>query len=279
MAKRRCMQGNRSRHRMGAVLACVMAGGCAAAGQVDPAAVRGTHPTSLNGAVWQRWGLTPLPAAPKPPGDKPVKLSLNGSVPVFSRVPTIQKVVFITIDDGLAKDPKFVEMLRDLRIPITMFLTNDAIKSNYGYFKRLQALGNHIQNHTLHHLAMNNLPLDRQKEEVCGAQRILTKQYATPALLFRPPYGAYNDNTKAAVGKCGPRAIVCWREYMRITGLRYQEADKKLRPGDIIVTHFLGPDDPETATMTNMFRKLLKSIQKQGFAVARLEDYIEPPRS
>ncbi|WP_261386956.1 polysaccharide deacetylase family protein [Streptomyces sp. BK340] len=228
----------------------------------------------MNANVWQKWSLTPLLPPPEPPTDKPVKLSTTGSVPILRRVPTRQKVVFITVDDGMEKDAKFLEMLQDLKTPITMFLANDAIKSDYGYFKRLQQMGNQIQNHTLHHPVISALPLSRQKEEVCGAQKAFTEQYGTPPLFFRPPYGVYNDNTVVAVNECGPRAIICWTEYMRITKLRYQEADKKLRPGDIILTHFLGSE-----AMTGMFRSLLKQVQQQGFSVARLEDYIQSPRA
>ncbi|MER6127577.1 polysaccharide deacetylase family protein [Streptomyces sp. NPDC001795] len=274
----------------GATVAALAVGGCdagggggtgrAAAHASQPAATPSSAPSAAGAAgaaAWRKWGLTPLPASPKPPADKPVKLSATGTVPVFTHIPTSQKVVFITVDDGQEKDPKFVEMMRDLKIPITMFLMNDAIKSDYAYFKQLQALGNPIENHTLHHPAMNTVPLARQKEEVCGDQKILTKEYGTAPLLFRPPYGAYNYNTKIAVGECGPRAIVWWRESMQIHRMQYQEADQKLRPGDIILAHFRGPSELKGTTMTQMFARLLKLIQEQGFAVARLEDYIQPP--
>ncbi|MFC8519435.1 polysaccharide deacetylase family protein [Streptomyces sp. NPDC057257] len=206
-----------------------------------------------------------------------MKLSPTGTVPVLTHIPTPQKVVFITVDDGQEKDPEFIKMMRDLKIPITLFLMNDAVKSDYSYFKPLQALGNHIQNHTLHHPVMSSLPLARQKEEVCGDQEILTKEYGTAPLLFRPPYGAYDSDTRTAVGECGPRAIVWWRESMQIRNMQYQTADKKLRDGDIILAHFRGPSELKGHTMTQMFANLLRHIQEQGFAVARLEDYIQPP--
>ncbi|MEV0981176.1 polysaccharide deacetylase family protein [Streptomyces sp. NPDC049915] len=206
-----------------------------------------------------------------------MKLSVSGTVPVLTHITTSQKVVFITVDDGQEKDPRFVEMMRDLKVPLTMFLTNDVIKSDYGYFKQLQELGNHVQNHTLHHPPMNTIPQARQKEEVCGNQKILTREYGTAPLLFRPPYGAYNAGTKAAVAECGPRAIVWWRESMQIHNMTYQDPDKKLHPGDIILAHFRGPSELKGTTTTQMFAHLLKHIQEQGFAVARLEDYIQPP--
>lgn len=272
----------------GTVAVTLAVGGCGAgiggkghaARTPRPAASDGTTspaPGRSGAAAWRRWGLAPLPAAPRPPAVRPVKLSATGTVPVFTHIPTAQKVVFITVDDGQEKDPKFIRMMRDLRVPITMFLMNDAVKSDYAYFKPLQALGDHIQNHTLHHPVMSTLPLARQKEEVCGDQKILTKEYGTAPLLFRPPYGAYDTDTRVAVGECGPRAIVWWRESMQIRNMQYQSADKKLRPGDIILAHFRGPSELKGTTMTHMFANLLRRIHEQGFAVARLEDYIQPP--
>ncbi|MFF1870076.1 polysaccharide deacetylase family protein [Streptomyces sp. CB03911] len=230
-------------------------------------------------AVWTKWNLKPLPPAPAPPADKPLKLTATGAVPVFSEVPTTDKVVFVTLDDGAEKDPKFVEMLTDLKVPVSMFLTRDIVKNDYGYFKPLKALGNHIHNHTTDHPAMSTKPAEVQKSEVCDAQAALTQQYGVAPMLFRPPYGdgAHTPALNTAVQQCGPRAIVLWRESMQIHDMQYQAADKKLKPGDIILAHFRGPKDLKGETMTQMFGELLSRIQEQGFAVARLEDYIKPP--
>ncbi|MGA5820423.1 polysaccharide deacetylase family protein [Kitasatospora sp. NPDC094028] len=230
-------------------------------------------------AAWAKWNLKPLAPAPAAPADKPIKLEKTGTVPVFSDVRTSDKVVFITIDDGAEKDPKFVEMLTDLKVPITMFLTKDIVKNDYGYFKPLQALGNHIQNHTVDHPVMSKIPAEKQKSEICDDQTALTQQYGAAPLLFRPPFGdgANTAMLNTSVQECGPRAIVLWRESMQIHDMQYQAADKKLKPGDIILAHFRGPKELKGATMTQMFGDLLARIQEQGFSVARLEDYIQAP--
>jgi peptidoglycan/xylan/chitin deacetylase (PgdA/CDA1 family) len=234
---------------------------------------------TVNTALWAKWGLKPLVPAPAPPLDRPVKLTRSGKVPVIKQVPTSQKVVFITVDDGAEKDPKFIQMMQDLKIPITMFLMNDTIKDDYGYFKPLQALGNSIQNHTLHHPAMNTISEAQQQNEICGDQKILTAQYGTAPFLFRPPYGAgaYSSSLNEAVQACGPRAIVYWTETMEITGLEYQTPDRKLQDGDIILAHFRGPSELKGESMTKMFANMVKRIEEQGFSVARLDDYIQQP--
>ena len=42
---------------------------------------------------------------PKQPAPQPVSLPPTGSAPVFNRIPTTNKVIFLGIDDGLVKDP------------------------------------------------------------------------------------------------------------------------------------------------------------------------------
>jgi len=230
-------------------------------------------------AAWAKWGLKPMAKAPAAPADKPIKLTSTGTVPVFSEVPTQDKVVFITIDDGAEKDPKFVQMLTDLKVPITMFLTKDIVKNNYAYFKPLQALGNTIQNHTVSHPQMSKIPAAKQKSEICDDQSALTEQYGTAPYLFRPPFGdgANTPTLNTSVQECGPRAIVLWRESMQIHDMQYQAADKKLKSGDIILAHFRGPSELKGESMTSMFGEMLARIQEQGFAVARLDDYIAKP--
>ncbi|PJN24525.1 polysaccharide deacetylase family protein [Kitasatospora sp. CB02891] len=251
----------------------------ASSGSSSSAAASAPAQDTAGEAAWAKWGLKPMAKAPAPPADKPIKLTKTGAVPVFSEVPTQDKVVFITIDDGAEKDPKFVQMLTELKVPITMFLTKDIVKNDYAYFKPLQALGNTVQNHTVSHPVMSKITAAQQKTQICDDQTALTEQYGTAPYLFRPPFGdgANTPTLNTSVQECGPRAIVLWRESMQIHDMQYQSADKKLKNGDIILAHFRGPSELKGETMTAMFGEMLARIQEQGFAVARLDDYIAKP--
>ncbi|MER5711857.1 polysaccharide deacetylase family protein [Streptomyces sp. NPDC002122] len=224
--------------------------------------------------AYRRWGLKPLADPPAPPAVKPVVRAPGGPVPVISDIPTTEKIVFITIDDGAEKDPEFVRMMKDLKIPVTMFLTDSAIRGDYAYFARLAAQGHGIANHTLTHPNLRTLSRDAQRREICGQQTKLKKEYGTTPRLFRPPYGNWNEDTRAAAGSCGVEAIVLWRESMQIKNMQYQRGDGKLHPGDIILAHFRGPSELKGRTMTETTATMLRRIQEQGFTVARLEDYV-----
>lgn len=232
-------------------------------GSVDPALIA------------QRYsGLKPFPDAPPPPPVKPVSLDV-AQPPVISRIPTDQKIVFVTIDDGLEKEPAFIQMVKDFQVPLTLFLTDAIIKDDYGYFTKLLDTGMvTIQNHTLTHKDMPTISAAQQLEEVSGQQEKLIKEYGTPPYLFRPPYGNYNSGTiKAVKETSGLKALVVWKESMQITDMQYQAAHR-LNPGDVILSHFRGPAQLKGETMIGMMTNLFKRIQAQGFTIAKLTDYV-----
>ncbi|MCA6094726.1 polysaccharide deacetylase family protein [Streptomyces sp. SCA3-4] len=245
------------------------------AGGASAASASAVPPVSAD--AYRRWGLErPLAAPPAPPAKKLTDGATGGGVPqVVRRIPTQDKVVFVTFDDGAEKDPEFLKMAQDLKLPFTMFLTDSISRagSGYDYFDRLRALGNGIDNHTLTHPNLRTLSAEAQKREICGQQEALEKRFGTRPALFRPPYGNYNDATLAAAGGCGVRAVVLWEVTMQINDMRYAQSDK-LRPGDIVLAHFRGPQELKGTSMTRMVTNMLRSIQRQGYTVARLEDYL-----
>ncbi|MCQ8193398.1 polysaccharide deacetylase family protein [Streptomyces rugosispiralis] len=240
-------------------------------------AATGSAPGAFPDA-YRRWGLDrPLAPPPRPPKVKPPLAALWPPVPelatVIRRVDTTDRVVFLTLDDGIEKDPAFVDQARDLGLPFTQFLEDEVIGDHYDYFGRLRELGNRIGNHTLTHPKLAGQDYEFQLHEICGQQDVLHYRLGLEPHLFRPPYGDYDRNTLRAAADCGLGKVVLWRAEMEPDGLVYRSGSG-LRPGDIILAHFRGPDMLKGATMTDMITSLLREIQAQGFTVARLEDYI-----
>ncbi|MFJ2581877.1 polysaccharide deacetylase family protein [Kitasatospora aureofaciens] len=234
--------------------------------------------TALEAA--HRWGLAqpPLKAPPRP-ATRPelrsvtgVKLK-DGRPPVVYRVPTDDKVVFLTVDDGAEKDPEFNRMAAELGIPLSAFVSDYLARENYGYFRDLHAQGVEINNHTINHRNLKILDYDTQRGEICRQQDQLEKQIGVRPRLFRPPYGEYNDDTLRAAGSCGVKAVPMWNEEAFPDHMEWRYDDQKLHPGDIILTHFRGTDIWK-ASMPDLLRKVLNDVTAQGFALARLDDYL-----
>ncbi|SEE71993.1 Peptidoglycan/xylan/chitin deacetylase, PgdA/CDA1 family [Streptomyces sp. Ag109_O5-10] len=277
-----------------AVAAVAVVSGCGGPGDeaaVRPAAGQQAHRGAAAPddhaalvAAARRWGLDAVPLRPPaPPKRKPAitardGFEVDGQVeddlpPVFTTVPTRKKVVFLTIDDGAEKDPDFLRMMGELHIPYTAFLSNYLVKDDYGYFRRMQAEGHTLNNHTLTHPYLPGLTYEEQKHEICGMQDIMKRQFGKAPTVFRPPYGNYNGDTLRAAKTCGIKYAPIWDEEVFVDHWEYREWDRSLHPGDIVLTHFRGRNDWD-GTMVDDMRRFLNKVTRDGYAVARLEDYL-----
>ncbi|MEV7399520.1 polysaccharide deacetylase family protein [Streptomyces sp. NPDC091267] len=259
------------------------AGNAGAAGTRAGQAEKARLAQAARAVAAKKWGLASTPlAAPVAPAVKPhistrkgfeVEGGDDSLPPVFTTVPTKQKVVFLTMDDGDDKDPELLRMMSELSIPYSAFLSDYLVRDNYAYFKDAQSRGVTLNNHTLNHRYMPGLSYAEQKQEICDQQDIIEKQYGERPRLFRPPYGNYNGDTLRIAKSCGITAVPLWAAEAFPDHMEWREEDRDLHPGDIILTHFRGKKDWQ-GSMADMVRAVMKVITDKGYAVARLEDYV-----
>ncbi|MET9734678.1 polysaccharide deacetylase family protein [Streptomyces sp. NPDC006458] len=215
---------------------------------------------------YRRWGLTaPLPAAPDP-ARRPRPAAPGALPPVVDRVPTRDRVVFLTYDDGAERDPLFVDLVRELRLPVSLFLTDSVVGPGYAHFARLRAVGAGVQNHTLDHTYLRGLPYAGQRAAICGQQDKLRARFGLRPRLFRPPHGAYDTTTLRAAADCGIAAVVRWSATVTDT-----RAPLRLAPGMIVSLPSRDPTDPPLRDRT---AAVLREIQRRGLTVGRLENYL-----
>ncbi|MFI6471391.1 polysaccharide deacetylase family protein [Streptomyces sp. NPDC050516] len=217
----------------------------------------------------RRWGLAaPLEPAPRPPAARPALPYVVDRVPLHG-----VKVVFLTFDDGPGTDPGFPRMVRDLKLPVALFLNDSVAASGYDRVETLRALGAGVHNHTLDHPDLRTLDDAAQRAEICGQRDRLAARFGARPHLFRPPYGAYDASTLRAAKECGVTAVVLARATMAADGLQYAEGAHHLLPGDIVRAHLPEPGESGVSA-TRLTARLLDEVQAQGFAVGRLEDYL-----
>ncbi|MFF8030489.1 MULTISPECIES: polysaccharide deacetylase family protein [unclassified Streptomyces] len=213
----------------------------------------------------------PGDAAVRPPGGGP---AAGGEVPpVVDRVPTGDKVVFLTYDDGAERDPRFIDLVRERRLPVSMFLTDSVAGPGYAHFARLRSVGASLQNHTLDHPALRGLPYAGQRAEICGQQRKLASRFGVRPRLLRPPYGAYDTTTLRAAADCGIAAVVLWRVTLEADGhLTYTRGPRRPVPGDIVS---VPSGEVPPLTLAERTTRLLRELGERGLGVGRLEDHLE----
>lgn len=206
------------------------------------------------------------PPPPAPVYDYKLPPITNGLAPVISKIPTKQKVVFLTIDDGANKQPSELQMLKDNGLVASLFLTDSSISNNRAFFNDFIPAGNLIEDHTITHRNLRTLSYAEQKQEICGMADTMQKQYGRRPELFRPPGGDYNTDTQRAAAACGMKAVVLWIAKANGGSMQYQVGNT-LQAGDIVLMHFR----PEFAQDLQAF---INAKNAAGLTVTLLEPWL-----
>ncbi|MEU5911563.1 polysaccharide deacetylase family protein [Micromonospora sp. NPDC047527] len=214
------------------------------------------------------WYVSQVPTFPEAPLPQPVQLPATDTAPFWHRVPTEQKVAFITIDDGgLARPPEVIDFIWEARIPVTMFLNSPAAQEHTDYFRQIEAVGGMIENHTITHTSLAGRSYAYQKQEICGAADNLEALFGKRPTLFRPPFGEHDSSTLKAAHDCGAKAVFHWTETVHEGKVRYQTPEKVVQPGDVLLMHF------RPALMDDLLAAL-KAIHRAGLTPALLTQYV-----
>ncbi|AWZ04858.1 MULTISPECIES: polysaccharide deacetylase family protein [unclassified Streptomyces] len=206
----------------------------------------------------------PAPAAGAAVAAAPRKAGLP---PVVSHVPTDEKVVFITIDDGWVHDPAVAQTLLDRRIPVSLFLLPGATSYDTQYFTNLAGQGRvSVENHTVNHPDLTALDAAGKDAEVCGAGEQLAATFGKEPKLLRPPFGAVNDDVRLAAKACGVKALITWTHDFTTWG--ETPATPQLRAGDIVLLHF-------TPTLGADLQRALDAAKAAGLKPAALMPHLK----
>ena len=208
---------------------------------------------------------TTLPPGSPTSAVEPV-LPIDGRAALIRRVATEDKVVFLTIDDGIYKDPQAMDFLIDNKWPATLFLVAGELKKDPDYFARIFQVGGTISSHTLTHPSLKGLSLDEQTRQICGMADLIRYGLGQVGHLMRPPYGSYDDTTRRATASCGLNAVVLWNSSLWEGNIDLA-GRSALQPGDIFLTHF-------RRDLYSNLMALKARMEAEGFTIGRLEDYL-----
>lgn len=187
--------------------------------------------------------------------------------PVY-RIKTTDKVAFLTIDDGWEKSTTVRDRIESQQIPITSFVTTQAIGDRAPFFERVSRWGS-IQNHSISHRRFG-ASTTNVRQEICGAQRRITRTFGTQPWMLRTPYGdaAHSPRVRSIARSCGITHIVMWDAL--VWNGRPSFRNKGLQPGSIILLHF-------NKYLENDLKVALRLMKKAGLQPANLDEYLPRP--
>ncbi len=167
----------------------------------------------------------------------------------------------LTYDDGPSQyTAALLATMRDQGARITLFMIGPNAQARPGVVRRALADGQEIGSHTMHHADLTMLSLAAANAEVKDAAAILKRIGGRRITLYRPPYGAINQQI---IDRIGMPAILWnvdtndWREPGRSALIA--RSVPVVQPGGIILFHDTHADSVAVAG------KVVAGLRDRGF--------------
>jgi peptidoglycan/xylan/chitin deacetylase (PgdA/CDA1 family) len=192
---------------------------------------------------------------------------------VVYSIPTDQRVVALTIDDGphAASTPRILEVLHRHRASATFFLIADHVFGNEAVVSAIRASGHEIGNHGAHDTVSLDLGEEHFEHDLVQSHLILSRFGVSR--WFRPGSGWYDDWMLAILGRHGYTAalgtVYPMDAQLPWTNLARRFILWRVRPGDVIILHDGGDRGARTAELLD---GLLPALQHRGFRVTGLSE-------
>ena len=194
-------------------------------------------------------------------------------LPIYN-VETDEKKVAFTMNCAWNADDidSILETLEKNNVKITFFMVGEWIDKYQEAAKKIYEAGHEIANHSDTHKHVNNLSYEENVKEIKKANEKIKNITGKENILYRAPYGEYNNTVIKAAKENGYIPIQWDLDTLDYTGLTGEEMwkrlEKKLKSGDIILSH------NGTAHTADSLDMLIKNIKKKGFEIVKVSDLI-----
>ena len=192
---------------------------------------------------------------------------------------TINKVPAGEIDGRvreMAGKLNIMDILDKHKIHVTFFMTGGWVESYPDDVKMIAERGHDLGNHSQNHKQMSKLSLEECKQEIQSVHDKVKEITGKEMILFRPPYGDYNDTLITATEECGYHAIqwdvdsLDWKDYGVDSIIKTVCEHKHLGNGSIILCHN-GAKYTADALDT-----LITTLQEKGYEFVPISQLIYP---
>ncbi|PIC63565.1 hypothetical protein CSV79_10960 [Sporosarcina sp. P13] len=184
-----------------------------------------------------------------------------------------EKKVALTFDDG--PDPHFtkkvLETLQKYNVKATFFMLGNRVEEYPNIAKMVAEAGHEIGNHSWNHPPLTGLTDEELHDEVRATEDIILQATGQRATVFRPPYGAVNQQVRES----SKLPVVLWN----VDTLDWQHLDPEkllenieadVKSDSIVLMHDIHKSTAEGLDA------VLEFLQSQGYSfvtVSEMENY------
>lgn len=192
------------------------------------------------------------------------------------------KQVALTFDDGpdAIVTPQILDILRENDIKATFFILGDRAASHPETVRRIVEEGHAIGNHSWSHPNFKEITMEEAMKQINDTQDKLNDIIGYRPSLFRPPYGALDEEKVEAIQSLD-LAIVNWSvDTMDWSGLPaqgiMQRIHTQLKPGGIILQHTANGKN-HLANTIEALKQLIPDLKDQGYSFVTVPELLHLP--
>ena len=181
------------------------------------------------------------------------------------------KFIALTFDDGpyAPVDQRLLNLLNQYGGHASFFMVGSNIGANGEIIQSILEQGSEIGNHTFNHPDLTKLSPDQVQAEFKSTEDALAQITDYKIKLFRPPYGAYNQNTLDLI----PHPFILWNvdtmDWSSRDADAISQALMQVFPGAIVLMHSLYPATADAV------ERVMPILYDQGYRFVTVSDLFE----
>jgi polysaccharide deacetylase family sporulation protein PdaB len=166
---------------------------------------------------------------------------------------------------GAERTETLLDILDEYNVKTTFFLVNIWMEDYPELCREIAERGHEVEMHSASHPHFNTLSEEEMRRELEENAALIYELTGRRPLLFRPPFGEYNNTLIQLSESMGYQSIqwsvdsLDWKELSSAEIV--ERVSRKAGPGDIVLFHNDGLNTPEA------LRQLLALWQEQGLSV------------
>jgi polysaccharide deacetylase family sporulation protein PdaB len=172
-----------------------------------------------------------------------------------------EKICSVSFDAAWGNEDteELIAILEKYNVKATFFVVGDWVDKYPQSVKQLADAGHEVMNHSNKHPHMTKLSEDEIKKEINSCSDKIEAITGRRPILFRPPYGDYNDRVVSGARNIGHYTIqwdvdsLDWKDLE--PDAIYERVVKRVSPGSIVLFHNAAKNTP--AALPKIFEKLI----------------------
>lgn len=194
-------------------------------------------------------------------------------LPIYS-VQRDDKTVAISFDAAWGNEDTqtLIDILERYQVKTTFFVVGDWVDRYPESVKALADAGHEVMSHSSHHAHFSQLSSEEIKKDLTACNAKISAVTGVSPVLFRCPYGEYDDHVIQAVDEAGMTAIQWDVDSLDWKGISADEIQnrvvKNVRPGSIVLFHNAAEHTPEALP------GILESLLNDGYTIVPVSELL-----